>query len=201
MRYAKSMAKMSWEYIAGFFDGEGHVSLSRQQKNGENQFSRGNPRVTLVQAHERGRHLLEEISSFLRDESITSVIEIHHEGDERCSRAYRLRVTGFRGIVPFLNGVFPYLRIKKIEAQDMLRYDQIFPTLVGRGHSHRSNVLRAWETRRKRYGNNGYKNPLTPSRNGAQGCAVRWNHDGDKKTLDTISSKKNEKTRHPRQLR
>lgn len=178
------MAQMSWEYIAGFFDGEGHVSLNRQQKNGEGQFSRGNPRVTLVQAHERGKNLLEEISLFLTENAITSVVEIHDDGEHR-SKCYRLRITGFRGVVPFLTAVFPYLRIKKLEAQDILRYDLVFPTLVGKGHSHRSNVLKAWVTRRARYGTNGYRDPSSPQRNGSKGNCVRWsNGDQTKAQLD-----------------
>lgn len=149
--------KMTWEYIAGFFDGEGHCSLSSQKLNGEGHFTRGNPRVTIVQSLERGRALFEEIQEFLSDRSITSVIEVHNEGDDRCRKSYRLRVTGFKGVVAFLSGVFPYLRIKKVEAQDLLRYDKAFPTLIGKGHSHSDNVRSAWVTRRLRYGGSGYK--------------------------------------------
>lgn len=150
------MARMSWEYIAGFFDGEGHVGLGRQKHCGEGRFSRGSPRVTMVQAHDRGRQLLEEISEFLVGHGIRSIVEIHQEAQGKISESYHLRITGFNGVLSFLGAVFPFLRIKKTEAQDLIRYNKAFPSLVGKGHSHSDNTRKAWITRRRLY-MNGYR--------------------------------------------
>jgi hypothetical protein len=149
--------RMSWEYIAGFFDGEGHVGLGRQKRCGDGHFSRGSPRVTMVQGLERGRTLLEEIQAFLASRGINSVVQVHSEGSAHERRSYRLRITGFRGVTHFLLCVFPYLRIKKVEAQDLIRYATVFPSLAGKGHSHADNVRSAWRTRRSRYGPSGYR--------------------------------------------
>ncbi len=148
---------ISWAYIAGFFDGEGHVSLGRQKNCGEGQFSRGSPRVTIVQSRERGRVLLESIAGILAGHSIRSAVDVHREAGDRNSVTYRLRITGFNSVIRFLRLVFPYLHIKKIEAQDIIRYDKVFPTLIGRGHSHSDNTRKAWVTRRERYGYCGRK--------------------------------------------
>jgi hypothetical protein len=168
------MADMSWEYVAGFFDGEGHVGLTRQKRCGEGQYSRGSIRATMVQSLERGRVLLEEIRRFLAKQGICSAVGIHAGGGVNTRRCYHVRITGFRSVVPFLRGIFPFLRIKKLEAQDFIRYDKAFPSLVGKGHSHTDNVKKSWESRRRLYGGNGYRNPLTPSEHGRLGCRVRW---------------------------
>lgn len=167
------MPGMSWEYLAGFFDGEGHIGLGRQKHCGEGRFSRGAPRVTLVQAHERGRLLLEEIKAFLQAHNILSVVEIHQQASKRISLSFRLRITGFNGCERFLEGVFPYLRIKKVEAQDLLRYSIAFPSLKGKGHSHSDNVKKSWITRRERYPN-GYRNSDSPRIHGKKGLVARW---------------------------
>jgi hypothetical protein len=148
---------LSWPYIAGFFDGEGNISLGRQKRCGDDAYSRGALRIHITQAGDRGKRLLDEIAVFLRDAGITARTGVHFKGDDKHQRSYRLRIDGFRGCIPFLTALFPYLHIKKLEAQDVLRYNRLFPTLVGRGHSHTENTLKAWETRRRLYGSIGRK--------------------------------------------
>lgn len=164
---------MTWEYLAGFFDGEGNISLQRQKHNGEGRYSRGSPRISIVQAEERGRKLLEEIAEFIRPYGIPSVVEMHQAGTDKWKKAYHLRVTGFNGVIQFLGHLFPYLHIKKLEAQDLIRYNCVFPSLKGKGHSHSENTRKSWETRRRLYVN-GYKRSETPGKHGMLGAIKRW---------------------------
>lgn len=166
---------LSWQYIAGFFDGEGHVGLGRQQANGDGRYSRGSPRLTMVQAGARGERLLLEIQAFLRAHEIPCVVEEHNRTSRRPNDqvSYHIRITGFNGVNRALGFMFPFLHIKKVEAQDIIRYSKVFPSLKGRGHSHSDNTRKAWVTRRERYVN-GYKRAESPSINGSLGCAIRW---------------------------
>ena len=149
------MAPLTWQYIAGFFDGEGNVHLGRQKNCGDGHYSRGALRIHITQAGERGKKLLQDLKEFLAEKGIRSVVGVHFPGKGKWTRSYRLRVDGFHGCIPVLMAIFPYLHIKKVEVQDILRYNLTFPSLVGRGHSHTDNVLKAWETRRRRYGATG----------------------------------------------
>lgn len=108
---------MNWAYIAGFFDGEGCIS-TRQGTN--------NPfRLTIVQSKKNnGESLLNEIGGFLSGHQIRS--GIHLRNREKCPMVV-LYIGQRRSIVKFLLGVMPYLRVKRILAQDVLRYSRIYP--------------------------------------------------------------------------
>lgn len=149
--------RLSWQYVAGFFDGEGHVGMVRQKKCGEGHYSNGSIRASMVQSRERGRILLEAVSKFLSNYGIKSTVGVHHPGDERCSRSYHLRMTGYRSVIPFLQQCMPFIWIKKSEAEDLIRFYRAFPSLRGKGHSHSDNVRKAWVTRRRLYGEKGKK--------------------------------------------
>jgi len=151
------MAEMNWSYIAGFFDGEGYIGLGRQKHCGEGRYSRGAVRITITQTRDRGRILLEEISEFMSEFGITSNISVKDHENIKWACTYKLRMEGFPNCSKFISSVFPHLRIKKVEAQDMWRYNRAFPSLVGKGHSHADNVRKAWITRRRLYGQNGRK--------------------------------------------
>jgi hypothetical protein len=116
---------MSWQYIAGFFDGEGSIATGA----GYNSRRVG---IYIAQSGDRGLWVLTEIQKFLADCGIKSSVfatgKIGKNGMTK--QAYRLGVCGFISARDFLVAVFPYLYIKKTFAQDVLRYDKLFPSLM-----------------------------------------------------------------------
>ena len=114
---------LSWQYIAGFFDGEGHIcfhdgSVAR----------RGALYCTIVQTKDEGLWLLDDISEFLRGYGITS--KVHSNGaptSDKHAQCYRIDILGWDNSVKFLSHMMPYLRIKKLKAQDVIRYHKVYP--------------------------------------------------------------------------
>ncbi len=118
---------LSWEYIAGFFAGEGSISL---RHNGAKNMSVGfYPRLTFTQTRERGRSLLNEIQSFLAERSIKSCICANGKDTPKERRCYVLVVSNKRDVTEVLEQTLPYSRIKRTEAQDMLRTLKLFPKI------------------------------------------------------------------------
>lgn len=113
---------LSWQYIAGFFDGEGNISLPQ---NGDAMTAR----VSLCQSRERGKVLLEAIRDYIAPYGIVSGINRHKIYTITQKPLYRLYINGRDSVRRFLECCFPYLHIKKLEAQDNLRYMKIFKKL------------------------------------------------------------------------
>lgn len=119
---------MSWEYIAGFFDGEGNVSYF-----GEKAFST----INISQSRDRGFRVLSLIKEFLETQGIKAQVysydAIKFYGqrgvDGNYASVHRLHVIGREAVVSFMEGVLPFLHVKQIEVQDCLRYQKIYPSL------------------------------------------------------------------------
>jgi len=120
------MTKMTWQYLAGFFDGEGHVGIHANRARRGN----GMPVVSIGQSGERGRVLIVEIAEFLRAHDVKCYFG-HKRAYDNVQAQHILRVANRAHVVTFLRGVFPYLRIKKVEAQDVLRFLTIFGSIKG----------------------------------------------------------------------
>lgn len=116
---------LSWQYIAGFFDGEGCVRIAT------NKSRTGCPQLSIHQADRRGLVLLEEIREFLS----THGIQGHMRTEARLTGAgkpmYRLYLSSRHSVSAFIAFVFPYLHIKKLESQDVVRYLRMFPIVPG----------------------------------------------------------------------
>lgn len=115
---------MSWPYIAGFFDGEGSIGVAAHatgRKAG----------IYIAQSGRMGQITLIEIQVFLKSQGIDSaVFQTGKAGvSKRTKPSYRLAVNGFTGTTKFLKAVLPYIRIKRSQAQDVLRYNVLFPNL------------------------------------------------------------------------
>lgn len=108
------MARMSWEYLAGFFDGEGTIRLSNRATH-----------WSIAQSQDRGRRALEEIQRFLGDQGIPSGIHVKRRRDGM----YTLWISKRASVERIGRATLPYLRIKKVEMQDALRYLTIYPLL------------------------------------------------------------------------
>lgn len=127
---------MTWAYLAGFFDGEGHVGMDRNRGYGYS------PRIVLPQSGERGRKVLEKIAVFLVQQGLRSpAISVSPPVKLSKLPIWRLYISSRHEATLFLRGILPYLQVKHIEAQDMLRHMQVFPALPKGG-------WRSWEGRR-----------------------------------------------------
>jgi len=95
---------MTWEYIAGFFDGEGTVGMR----------SRNRTRIEMCQSKKQG-DVLYQIQEFLRINGIQSTI-VQAEGAN--SPILRLQMYHSNNIYKFLVKVCPHLIVKKDKAED-----------------------------------------------------------------------------------
>ena len=116
---------MDWHYLAGFFDGEGYVGFDLCGGRGVGI----SPEVSIVQADPMGFQVLSEISEFLLKNGIKSTLRFRSY-TRTGKRTFFLRVRSRDGSVRFLVGVFPFLRVKKVKAQDMIRFCKTFPPLT-----------------------------------------------------------------------
>src|SRR5580704_6700848 len=129
------MTQLWWAYLAGFFDGEGTIYVK----------GRMSPIIILGQSGERGKAVLQKLIHFLLSQGICP-----SESEptlKKTSEAYTYsRKTGARykdfwtfqvgnrpDAIKMLQGMLPYLQVKKVEAQDSLRFCKMFPALNGVG--------------------------------------------------------------------
>lgn len=109
---------MNWAYVAGFFDGEGSIGLGVNKRF---------VRLTFAQSRTRGLLLLQEIQVFLASHGIVSHVHETHFPRLGKQRMYQLRINGVEGAKLFLDATLPYLRIKRTEAQDAIRFRTMYP--------------------------------------------------------------------------
>lgn len=102
---------MTYSYIAGFFDGEGHVSLIP---------SIHRCALSLTQSTKQDRVLF-EIQAFLREEGIPS--QIHHPQLRGAQLPVRhLLITNAAAIAHCLERMLPFLIVKRSAAEQALSY-------------------------------------------------------------------------------
>ena len=92
---------ITWEYIAGFFDGEGCVM-------GHNK----TPRISIAQKRPQ---VLVEIQDFLYEHDIRSQIFTYSTKD-----ISQLRINARLEVISFIDGVLPHLIVKKEECEQAL---------------------------------------------------------------------------------
>lgn len=125
--------KISWAYVAGFFDGEGHVCVITKNSN-----------VGLCQAGPEGERVLHEIAAMCATVGIHCGVYDSNELKRETmglKRMYRLSIQGRESCRRFLIRVLPYLRVKRVIAQDALRFFTLYPPIYG-GTEHRKVVIR-----------------------------------------------------------
>lgn len=98
---------MNWAYIAGYFDGEGCISLTKS----------GKPRVNITNTHLES---LKEIQKYmeLKINGKTNIY-VKHNKNKPC---YSLVFSQGRTILGFLNKVKPYSIVKKIKVMNAIKY-------------------------------------------------------------------------------
>lgn len=120
---------MSWEYIAGFFDGEG--CIYRFNKNGSKIHSF---RAFMSQ---NNKSPLYAIQSFLTDYNIDSIM---YKGGRTESQ---LRITKQQDVLNFLDNILPYLIVKRQKALDTINILTEYMESGGRWKTikHRGEIL------------------------------------------------------------
>lgn len=111
-----------WAYVAGLFDAEGHL---RTGAAGSSVLRPG--RIDIGQSGADGHAALLKVCEFLRTQGMNARVYTVGMGRKAKKPAYRLYVFSRRDVTEFLRRTVPYLRVKKVVAQDTLRYLTIFP--------------------------------------------------------------------------
>ena len=117
-----------WAYIAGFFDGEGCIFVSSLT-----------PHVIVSQSGERGRQVMDDIEGFLASKGVSHIHRVHkvYKGNKaHYLPKFEIRIFRRLPVEITLRGMLPYLRVKKLEAQDALRRLKLFPTLHSGQRTH-----------------------------------------------------------------
>ena len=137
---------MNWHYLAGFFDGEGSIeSLMRNNRI---------PKIEIGQSRARGLYLLQEISAFLQSYGIASAVKPKVNRTASLGKLPMYVLCIQKDALVFLRHVLPYVRIKRSEAQDVLRFRTMYPPKENRW----------WRARRT------WAPPSKSAQKGAQKC-------------------------------
>ncbi len=100
--------KMSWQYIAGFFDGEGCICHSISN-NGYKRYD--------ISMSQKPIKVLKIIRIFLLRHDIES--KIHKD---KCTGVHVVTISGRINKAMFLNRILPYLIVKKDKAEECLEW-------------------------------------------------------------------------------
>lgn len=111
---------MNWAYVARFFDGEGSVSPQGLRTTCLT--------IIVTQAGDTGKEVLEEMRDFMASEGIGSKLAPRVEHYPNRKPVYRLCTSGPRAAL-MLKKMFPYLRVKKVIAQDVIRFRKMYPSI------------------------------------------------------------------------
>lgn len=113
----------SWQYVAGFFDGEGTVCYYRK---------RGQLLPSLcAQMVQKTDGVLRKISDFLEAEGVHSKVKFRPPGKHVRSKTgmFSLHIWRRDSAKRFFERVLPFLIVKKVVVQDVLRFRRCFPVL------------------------------------------------------------------------
>jgi len=104
---------LTWDYLAGFFDGEGYVNCGYRLR------SQGRYRRFAITITQADRDVLEQIQNFLAQNEIPSQVYLQGQRiDKRHPRpCYQLQVTGAENVWGFLWCIEPYLIVKQEQAR------------------------------------------------------------------------------------
>ena len=107
---------MSLQYIAGFFDGEGNIRISKN----------GGLQISVAQKGTRGKQVLNAIRS---DLTLWGVRTQLYPPAPVEKQLWVMGATGQENVLHLCRLLFPYLHVKRLEVQDHLRYYQLFPKM------------------------------------------------------------------------
>lgn len=105
---------ISWKYIAGFFDGEGHIRVDHTLRSNGRRYT--NPQMFISQSYPR-HEVLYEIQSFLAQKGIPSRVK-KRKVRERCADNYILIITSQQACFDFLHGIKKFSIVKQEEINE-----------------------------------------------------------------------------------
>lgn len=101
---------MDWSYIAGFFDGEGCVSIGKNKR----------PVCTIAQTN--GDHrVIEKIQEFLRSNAIPTSVVDYVKRSPKHKPSKTLLITSSFAVEDFLSRCLPYLIVKRPKSEIALQ--------------------------------------------------------------------------------
>ena len=103
---------MFWEYIAGFFDGEGHVAISLSYGGRTHLYPNVTTQLTITNSEKKP---LLTIKDFLSKNNITSYFWYGKK-----EKIYRLFIGNLKGVTLFCNNVSPYSLVKERQLEIVL---------------------------------------------------------------------------------
>jgi LAGLIDADG endonuclease len=128
---------ITWQYLAGFFDGEGSVSITSNHRSGFN------IAIQLPQSGIEGLALLTTIREFLMEQGIQVQQIYTRDKSSPLSKKTdnRLQIGNRDSSIAFLKSILPFVQIKKSKVEDAIRFAKLFPKLPKGGRL-------TWESRR-----------------------------------------------------
>lgn len=124
------MELLSIDYISGFFDGEGCVTISTHLRKGRNSLEKTPAITPMIIITQKKPLILVKIQESLKELGITSIFWTQKDS---CSR---LRVTGISNILDFCNLMIPFTYCKRSELELMKEYcEHRLSQKVGKKHS------------------------------------------------------------------
>lgn len=115
--------KITWEWLAGFYDGEGCINLTHQRCKRETAFS---PQLDLVNTHIESMEL---IVDFLAAHDIPVYVQrsensksYHRESNRRNKPKMTIRIARMANVKRFLELILPHLVLKRKQALLLLEF-------------------------------------------------------------------------------
>jgi hypothetical protein len=105
------MSKISWQYIAGFFDGEGCISFNHRRGQNPNWYA---VQLSMCQ---KEKAVLIEIQKFLKENQIKS--SLYSRKDKQM---FSLGVGKTGEIIELVNKLLPFLIVKKEKCKKALKF-------------------------------------------------------------------------------
>lgn len=138
--------EMTWEYIAGFMDGEGSLEYRIVHfKNGNSGL------LARVQIYQNTREVLDEIVDFVAQHGVVAKVRTHVRPD-RVSKghkgSYTLVISGARNFFLFMTEIEPFLRVKRLRAVEAIAAVQARCDAVANGEITDGRVVRAYDQER-----------------------------------------------------
>lgn len=113
------MKLITWEYIAGFFDGEGCIWINK--KFNENK-RKGRNMVVHVGQIEPNRRIIDLISQKLKEENIRHSIVTIANNPKSKNKYVRIQIQSMGECKRFIEFILQYLIVKKEDAIEALDY-------------------------------------------------------------------------------
>lgn len=110
------MAEISWQYLAGFIDGEGCLGIARRKRRKEYNAHAWYFQPFLMIAN-TNLEVLQTIQAFLGFGKVARVTV-----PKGCKPAYKLTFVGKIKLLQVLKGIRPYLVVKAQNADELLDY-------------------------------------------------------------------------------